>query len=76
MSTQQNLSKAQISNLIFFLGIAIISGGAIILSMPEKISEMIGTDLETTNILAFAMCFVGLTDIIISKTIFKPNNRK
>lgn len=78
MSKQQpeGLTKAQLSNLMFYLGVALILGGTIVLSMPEKIADMIGTDLETTNIIAFAMSFVGLTDIIVSKTIFKSDNRK
>lgn len=77
MSQQQDgLSKSQISNLMFFMGLFMVALGTFGASAPQQLADIIGLDIETAQILSFSLCFVGVVDIIVAKTILKPNNRK
>lgn len=76
MNKQQDISKAQISNLIFFSGIFLAVIGLFAFFSPETFADYLGLDLETAKMMSFIFCFMGVTECIVAKTILKPNNRK
>lgn len=76
MSEQQDVSKAQVSNLIFFSGIFTATIGLFAFFSPETFADYLGLDLETAKMMSFILCFMGVTECIVAKTILKQNNRK
>ena len=76
MSEIDPKSTKIVSNIILLSGFFFLILGIIAYTKPELVSQTIGLKGETLGILSYAFFLVGILEVIISKTILKPNDTK
>lgn len=66
-----------VQTLLFFMGLIGATAGAFVLSYPEIIAGLLfNHDKEFAMIFGGALFIVGLTDVVLMKTIFNVRERK
>ncbi len=77
MDNKNIQNKILVQTLLFLMGLIGATAGAFIISYPDIIAGLLfDGDKEIAMIIGGALFVVGLTDVLLMKTIFNVRERK
>ncbi len=77
MDNKNIQNKILVQTLLFLMGLIGATAGAFIISYPDIIAGLLfDGDKEIAMIIGGALFVVGLTDVVLMKTIFNVRERK
>lgn len=69
-------NKTMFRLMLFTMGLVAFALATLCILSPDTVTDTLGLDSETTEILGYALYAVGLSDIAIALIMFKQRDRK